>query len=270
MTTPSIDRSKHIAPAHSSKMAKAPKIKFAKGNAQLAVHGTVENVIFGKRESASPIDPTKYIAALGLGAASDINCAGEMIIIDGVAHIRPSGKDFSSKTATSNRPVLSPFTVGIAKNTLPNGRFVLNAQEGIPFASLPEEIRQNFMSPSSGIAFVGTVTFKEMDAVAVKKAPIDGSNIMDHKEEYWAKPQVVANQTAIVFGLAADNEYPDPTIFYQNPADKTPPQQLHTHVLTASGQVWHLLPQSIVTSAKLSIYMYSRTELLPNIPADRK
>lgn len=159
---------------------------------------------------------------------------GETIVIGGSAYVRPTGKDFGSRKIESTKEeILTPFLAGIPAGAVPVSAERIDNSRGKDFGSL---ITQMSSYQQRGIAFAGILSFRELQTVAIKNPPNDpGLPLLTNPQLYWADPTLIRNQFAIVCGLAVDNGFMNPGIFYKNPNDLTS-FQIHTHVLKLGQQ----------------------------------
>jgi hypothetical protein len=247
----------------------------------LKISGNVLYVIRGEVDPSTlkPISLDDFRFALGSASPKNPQILGEAIVIERRPYLSYVE---NGKLATKEEPLFeSPFLMGIDDKQILGALIHTQPDPPSPLESLYAELSARY---PIGFAILGRALFAQAETTYLKKAPIHGENINEHKKQYWAPVQKLSDANLCLFGVvlpeAAQMKFPPQIIergFYQNPNDKNKaPFQSHTHaaLLTSGPEKWphnmneffkslrdlpvegvrHLLTQSLLQEATFAIF----------------
>ena len=240
----------------------------------LKIFGNIHNILEGNVCSSNikPVENAHFAFALGGSTFSDQHCIGETLIADGVPHV--SWVKNNTLINRSGNGITSPFLMGL--DVSQSSDVVIHQTSQITLGSLYDSLSLKY---PIGFAVVGSFEMRQCITTYLKKAPIYGENINEHREKYWADVEQNCDVYVCLFGVvippAAKN---DPLknkwldrAFYTNPAEKVSrPYDSHTHVafvdrlsdsqlqnwgsLKFSGPVRHLISESLILTGHFRLF----------------
>lgn len=185
-----------------------------------------------------------YAYGFELGTPKNIQSLGESILVNGRCYTTSTDNTADDyKQTISGKEFTTSGIFLIPHNAKPSHSVVAT---DLDFQDFLTEVYQYIQQP---LAFVALAELNNFHSIAISKAPIDGKNIFEHKDEYYPIAEI-REKNVWAFLIGALTDFNDPqhetinqqlkVVLYRNPFDQQFTLTQHVHALTLNKYITQL------------------------------